>query len=443
MEVGNMMQLRTMVVCATALVSVAEPALAALDAPVQQALALHSAGKPDEAFALLAPLERARAGDPDFDYAFGLAAVDSGQRGRAIVALQRVLALQPDNAKARAEIARAYALSGDIDTARAEFNTVVNDPSIPDPVRQRFDRLIRDYDRTIGGGGARATGFLDVEGGYDSNINAATNLTSITLPAFAFLGPASLGGGSSQTGAGFGQITGGLSGEVGLNRQTRAYASVLGLYRDSFKGSTFDQAALTGTAGIAYTAANSDVVSLSGQVQQFWLARASYRTSYGAIAQYTHALSGGRALSFAGQYTFLDYRTDPLRNADRIGGTISYAARTFVLSGGAGIEATRNLAGRHLGFGYAQTNIAAELPISKRAAFTASLGAEHRDYRGADPLFLAGRRDTQIDASIGARLVLTRAISVRPRATYTRNFSNLALYDYNRVTVSVSLRGEF
>lgn len=419
------------------------PAMATIDAPVREALALHAAGKPGEAFALLAPLERTRAGDPDFDYALGLAAVDTGRRGRAIVALQRVLAVQPENAQARAEIARAYALSGDIDTARAEFNTVVNDPSIPDPVRQRFDRLVRDYDRTIRGGGTRATGFIDVEGGYDSNINAATNLTSITLPVFAFLGPATLGGSATRTEAGFGQITGGISGETGLDRQTRAYVSLLGLYRDSFEGSSFDQAALTGTAGIAHTAADRDVVSLSAQVQQFWLARDPYRTSYGAIAQYTRALSGGRALSFAAQYTFLDYRFDLLRKADRVGGTVSYADRRFVAGAGGGIEATRDPAGRHLGFTFAQGNAATELPMAQRLALTGSFGVEHRTYRGTDPLFLEGRRDTQVDASIGVRFVLTRAVSLRPRATYTRNFSNLALYDYKRATVSLSLRGEF
>ena len=426
-----------------AAVSLYTPAAAEVDTVVTEALALHGRGDAVAAFALLAPLESARAGDPDFDYALGLAAVDAGQRGRAIVALQRVLAVQPANAQARAEIARAYALSGDIDTARAEFNTVVNDPSIPDPVRQRFDRLVRDYDRTISGGGSRATGFIDFEGGYDSNINAATNLTTITLPAFAFLGPASLGGGATRMDAGFGQITGGVSGEVGLSRQTRAYASVLGLHRDSFKGSTFDQTALTGTAGIAHTAANRDVVSLSGQVQRFWLAGDPYRTSYGAIGQYTRALSGGRALSFAAQYSFLDYRTDRLRNADRIAGTISYADRRFVAGAGGGVEATRNPAGRHLGFAFVQGNAATELPIAQRVALTGSLGVEHRAYRGTDPPFLNGRLDTQVDASIGIRFALTRAVSLRPRATYTRNFSNFALYDYERATVSLSLRGEF
>jgi len=51
----------------------------------------------------------------------GLAAVDSGHVPDAILAFQRVLAITPGQAQARAELACAYALSGDIETARFEF----------------------------------------------------------------------------------------------------------------------------------------------------------------------------------------------------------------------------------------------------------------------------------------------------------------------------------
>lgn len=77
-------------------------------------------GQSKEAFQLLEPLEGARSGDPVFDLLFGIAAVDVGQNTRGVFALERVLALQPDNARARAEIGRAYlALES---TAEPEMN---------------------------------------------------------------------------------------------------------------------------------------------------------------------------------------------------------------------------------------------------------------------------------------------------------------------------------
>src|SRR3546814_1706558 len=87
-------------------------------------------------------------GDPEFDYQLGMAALDAGRYGEAVIALQRVLAVQPNNAPARAELARAYALDGDIDTARAEFATVVDDPTLPHPVHQRFTSYLRSATHT-------------------------------------------------------------------------------------------------------------------------------------------------------------------------------------------------------------------------------------------------------------------------------------------------------
>ena len=84
-----------------AAVSFCSPAAAAVDTVVAQAVALQARGDAAGAFALLAPLERSRAGDPDYDYALGLAAADSGRIGIAIRALQRVIAVQPENAQAR------------------------------------------------------------------------------------------------------------------------------------------------------------------------------------------------------------------------------------------------------------------------------------------------------------------------------------------------------
>src|SRR5574341_400922 len=81
-----------------------------------------------EAYALLAPLEEKRAGDPEFDYLLGIAALDAGEPERAVFALERVLALQPNNALARAEIARAYFIMGERETAKREFQAVREQP---------------------------------------------------------------------------------------------------------------------------------------------------------------------------------------------------------------------------------------------------------------------------------------------------------------------------
>ena len=181
--------------------AVSAAAVAAM-APAQLA-AQTQQGSQQEAEATYRALERevaTRAGDPAFDYRLGIAALDAERYGEAIIALQRVLAVQPDNAAARAELARAFALAGDIDTARDQFATVVDDPSLPDPVRQRFTGFVRQFDRQIAGGGSDVSGFIDARVGYDDNINTATELNSIVIPLFSFLGPGQLGAGAVAQG---------------------------------------------------------------------------------------------------------------------------------------------------------------------------------------------------------------------------------------------------
>ncbi|AKH42922.1 hypothetical protein FHS61_000695 [Altererythrobacter atlanticus] len=424
-------------------VMLASPAAAEVDAVVRQALELHSAGRAGQAYALLEPQQDVRAADPDYNYILGLSAADSGRLAEAILAFQRVLALQPDHSQARAELARAYAMAGDIDTAREQFDTVVNDPSLPDPVRQRFDRIVRDYDRQIAGGGTSISGFADIAGGYDSNINGATDDDTIVIPLFAAFGPGALGPGAREQDKGFYEAQAGISGVSAVSRQTRIFVSFLGTGRDHIDSGAFDQLAITGTAGIGHTLANRDVVSFSVQAQQFWFGQRSFRKSVGAVGQYTKRLANGEALSFSGEYFRLNFDRDPLRDADRYGVGLAYSARTSIISLSGGHEETRRNAGDHLSFDYLRANIGVEQPVARGLALVAGVGGQIRRHDASDPLFLARRKDEQIDLAAGLKVRLTDNLYARPRVTYTRNWSNFALYDYQRATVSFGLRYEF
>src|SRR5690606_13411876 len=82
-------------------------------------------------------------------------------------------------------------------------------------------------------------------------------------------------------------------------------------------------------------------------------------------------------------------------------------------------------------------------PIQQGLNVVAGASGEWRHYDATDPLFLDERDDQQFDASVGLKLLVAADLYVRPRITYTRNWSNIALYDYDRVTVSIGVRAEF
>ena len=59
------------------------------------------------------------------------AATDSGHLTHSIFALERVLAVEPDNLLARAEIARVYLMLGEVRTSQQEFETVSKSEDLP------------------------------------------------------------------------------------------------------------------------------------------------------------------------------------------------------------------------------------------------------------------------------------------------------------------------
>src|SRR4051812_6031670 len=87
-------------VIAVALFAVAASAFA--DALTDRARRLIAERNHQAAYKLLLPQEGTRAGDPEFDYLLGISALDSGDLERAVFALERVLAVQPNNHVARA-----------------------------------------------------------------------------------------------------------------------------------------------------------------------------------------------------------------------------------------------------------------------------------------------------------------------------------------------------
>jgi tetratricopeptide (TPR) repeat protein len=400
------------------------------------------ANQPAAAYAMLRPHLDAMAADSDYDYALGLAAIDTGHVTEAILAFQRVLALRPDQAQARAELARAYALSGDIETARREFSTVSGDPTIPDPVRQRFSGLVERLDRTLQPG-SNLTGFVDAGGGYDSNVNAATSAGQLVIPVFSFLGPATLSADARSRGSGFGSIGGGISEDYGFDRQSHLFASMLGTSRFNTSFSNLNQTQGTATVGYAYTAANRDVASISAQTQQFLLGSRRYRAAYGAILQYSHRLPGSAVISGELEAFDITYPTDRLRNAQRFGGGLSFVNKSFYLAVQGGHEQTRNAKSDNLSNTYVGARAAFERALAPKLSLCGSAAFERRRYDAADPLFLTRRHDNQFDASLGLHLGVAAHVTLNPQVGYTRNDSNVAIDDYHRFNASVTARLEF
>src|SRR5687767_1667525 len=101
------------------------PAAAGQSSEIARAQALTAEGRPEEAWQLLSPLARRYAGQPDFDFALAVAALESGRPNLATFALERVVVVQPGNVAARLELGRAFFALHDYERAEREFQFVL------------------------------------------------------------------------------------------------------------------------------------------------------------------------------------------------------------------------------------------------------------------------------------------------------------------------------
>ena len=130
-------------------------------------------GKGAEVYRTLLRFEAQHAGDAEFDYLLGIAALDAGQADKATLALERVVILKPAYLAARLDLALAYFALGDLDRARTEFEAVQRE-SPPPAAQATIERYLAAIAERRQTQGTRATGYLEAAMGRDTNVNAAT-----------------------------------------------------------------------------------------------------------------------------------------------------------------------------------------------------------------------------------------------------------------------------
>lgn len=417
------------------------------DAITDNAKALLDRGDAKAAYALLEPLEPQRAGDPDFDFLLGLAALEVGKNTNAVFALERVLAVNPNHVRARAEIARAYAALGETKTAKQEFETV-KQQGIPPEVATTIDRILSAIERVEDEGRTVVHGYAEATIGHDTNVNSATDSRNIAVPLFGgaifTLNPAGVRRSDSYTAVGAG-----ASLRMPLDKEWALTASVAGNKRTNRDWDIFDTGSTDAHIGLVRTY-GKDVFSMALQHNQFWVDNDRYRTAVGFTAQWQHNYDARNQASLYVQYADLDYQSNQqVRNADRfvIGANFAHALQGFktVFYGGGYLaeEVAKRDAFPHLGHKAYGLRAGAQHEFHRDAKVFANIGYEHRDYGGQDPFFLKTRNEGQWNLGVGVAWTPAKNWRVTPQYQYTRVNSNITLNDYNRQVLSFTVRRDF
>ena len=417
---------------------------AAADAVTDRAKALLQRQDAQGAYKLLLPLESQRAGDPEYDYLLGIAALDAGDPERAIFALERVLAVQPDNLQARAEIARAYMATGEREAAKREFEAV-RARQVPADVRATIDRFLSAI---AAAETTRVDKYLELAFGYDTNVNSATGMSTIAIP---FFGGANftLDPSLTERDDRFLNLAAGVNFTRKLSLAWSLVGGLGGNFRQNLSEGQFNSDALDASLGVRFTR-GLEAITVGAQGQYFAVDADTYRTSSGVIAQWQHSFDERTQATLYGQHAALRYETQPVRDADRSVVGVAFAkaftgelspAIFFSLYGGE--EKEVNELFPHLGHELVGVRLGGQIRLGGPWSAFGSASYEQREYGGTEPLFLVTREDEQTDASIGLSYLWRSGMTLRLQLSHTENSSNVALNDFKRTVASAAVRFNF
>jgi outer membrane protein len=421
-------------------------AWAVVDAPVREAMEAVNSKQAQKAFDLLSPLESTRAGDPDFDSALGIAANEVGQFARAIFALERVLVVQPNNGRARAELARALFAVGDSANARRLLEETKSQ-GVPETVGRTIDEFLQAIDKVDEAGRSTIKAHVEAGIGYDSNVNSGPSDTSFAVPflnnAVVQLLPAGL-----KTSSSYLHLGAGVSGRAVLApRWSFIGNGNLSVRKHQSKADPYDIDQIDVGAGVAYREERhefSGVVNLGHTA----IGGSTLRKLTGLTGEWTYRPDGTRQWTTYVQLANLDYPSQPVRDAKRTLVGTSYAMQAidgtiFYVGGYLGQERTDNPAFSHLAYRMLGARAGLQKPINRQWSLFASLSLEDRAYKAPDLLFLKKRDDLQIDVSLGAAWRITDKWRITPQLNINRSESNTPVNDSRKYSFSVTGRYDF
>lgn len=420
---------------------------AARAAPADDMHRLLEEGRSAEAYAL-GRSHPEELGRPDFDFYYGVAAIDSGHAGEGVLALERYVVRYPANDRARLELARGYFVLGELVRAREEFDRVTSHAPPPD-VQATIDRFVDSIRAQESRYRSSTLAYVEAGGGYDSNANSGVRDPIISVPS---LGTVQLARAGVETETPFALLGAGVRG----SRPVLPGVALLGgatleaKLNGEGEARPFDQTALSAYGGASWLR-YKDLFRATASLSLLEVDDARFRQSLALGGEWHRQLDEVNTASLFAQYARLEYPSSEVRNADFFGLGAGWR-RAFIARLQPVLE-LQALVGREQNDASPRRDdlsrdlytLRGAIALTPAPRWGASLGLSYAASRflERDPLFAVTREDDYYGLELGASYRLSRRASLRADYQHLENHSTIALYEYDRDLVGLRLRYEF
>lgn len=405
---------------------------------------LLASGDAAEAYRLAGEEAAERAGDPEFDFWYGLAALEAGHADQAIFALERVLLARPDHHRARLELGRAYFRQGDLSAARTAFGQVL---AIEPPVnvRRRVGSFLAAIDRAEQAAALRVSGHVALRAGFDSNINSATTDPTLNIPA---LGQLVLDDASLETDDEFMETAAGMDLLYPLSKLSGVFFNASLRERNNLSSSAYDLGVVSMQGGLLL-GRGPDRVRLPVSFQKLLLDDNGYRNLTSVGAEWSHQrdpLNQWTLFAQAGAFRY-DDQTSLDTNLKLAGGAWSRRWEAASVLGAVNVyvgdERARDPQYSHNGKSYHGVRLGVEWQRWERHRPYLSLTLQQSEYDADHPAFGVLREDDFAEIRLGWLWRVRDDWSVRTEVSHIRNDSSISLYEYDRDQFFVGVRYGF
>ncbi len=420
----------------------ATPSYASQSEAVQQIMELLNQQSPDQAFALAIANQAELEGDPDFDYAFAVAAKQSGNLDQAVFAFERVLQLQPNAYDARFGLALSYYELGNLDAAKQELSVLQRALGTNSELSDAISTYLTTIDKQQKRREQHWVRHIRFGLGSDSNPNNGVEDEFITIPA---LGRISLFDESLENQSLYGDLQAQAAYVQPIDQHSSWQLGASILHAEYEDELALNRTFLTTNAGYKTRLNNIDV---SGSVfyRPLWLDGDTlldyYGVMLGASKPIEQRLIAGLSVVISSEDydEFLGFDRDQLlANAWLQKVTENGLHRLEFQFGQEQASDNQAFLDRDLwGIGYQWRQ-----RIDSNWEYSLSLDYLDSEYQGVHPLFAQTREDSFFSSDIELVYAMSEQWALISRFTYLQNDSEIDIYEYQRVKFWLGASYEF
>lgn len=417
--------------------------------PVQELNTLIEAARYQDAYELANSNLELWEGDTDFDFLYGIAAIESGYANESVYAFERVANTAERNVtrqRARLELARAHLLTNNLAASETLFNEVLaSNP--PENVRENIQAFLTLIDERKNNRQASFDFSIAPVIGHDDNVNSATSNGLIDTP---LIGEIALNADGLKTPDDFSDLTLNLAYKKPFSRDRSLDIAVIANRHDNHSSDQFDIDYVLGDISYGY-GNQTHRFRHSLQVQQVYLDSASFLHTYRINNSWQRAGDNGwyQGLALAVSTTRnVNTRVSPNNDLKDTNQSLLSASLTKLSANFTNTltlfyadDRALHSSGEHNGRQYYGLAHSVLWRLNNTHTPYARVSLQKTEYDSEHPVFFHDiREDDNVSATLGWTWQYSNRFSVNGEMSYNEANSNIALFEYTRFKYQLGLQ---